>query len=628
MTSKLRNKLICILFLLFSFVLFFSTNNYFAKADTVTLGSLQNADFNWSNDISLEYSENTEYSKESFDIKFDFFLKNSKHSNIRNFITYYKNWWGTTLVQTFNYNFTLYAATDESSSDTLSGQTINAFPIGSYTIEFDVIDDIIDKYVFFTSYNSSFNTNFYLRFPSETISASTHDKYTSGESTLLFSDFENDEVGLSFYSDNHFSLIVTDPSPNISYFVNFSAQYWTITDKGGMFREATREVTYSEGQSFISTSPHSVISYLTDCNNNGVLEFNDENANAYALSLLNYHYRTVDFHYLSQIGETPFAYRKKVTFTYPTFDDSIDMDLILYHLELQDIKYGDMTFLDAKVHNYDELPVSNSYCANYYPSVWLRSSTESGHYADYFIDCNKSYYDFYYPLVRDNIISQGLYDYLFNQFVLKYPELTYSEFYSPSEIYGFWGYFVTPRDYSLDEAFVSAFGIKTEKQGYFDFFSFDSEFNKTSYEKLLGEDYKYSFLETLWATSLDKLNTGAVNCKVYISIFNNSGEAFVGEGGQTDKDNPGGAIHNNVTIPFFGAMANGFEAFLSLFSNVASLKSFYMVIIVIALVLLIIWLLVKVFSGFTLNIKNISKEPKKKRKNYTKFKGKKYKKKK
>ena len=114
MTSKLRNKLICILFLLFSFVFFFSTNNYFAKADTVTLGSLQNADFNWSNDISLEYSENTEYSKESFDIKFDFFLKNSKHSNIRNFITYYKNWWGTTLVQTFNYNFTLYAATDES----------------------------------------------------------------------------------------------------------------------------------------------------------------------------------------------------------------------------------------------------------------------------------------------------------------------------------------------------------------------------------------------------------------------------------------------------------------------------------------------------------------------------------
>ena len=53
MTTKLRNKLICILFLLFSFVLFFSTNNYFAKADTKTLGALSNDDFAFSSESSF-----------------------------------------------------------------------------------------------------------------------------------------------------------------------------------------------------------------------------------------------------------------------------------------------------------------------------------------------------------------------------------------------------------------------------------------------------------------------------------------------------------------------------------------------------------------------------------------------
>lgn len=632
MTKKIKNILITSLFLLcsFSFILLFSFNNYSAKADTKTLGALSNDDFAFSSESSIVYFEEGLNNDENYQLKFNFELKNSKHLNVRNFINYYKDWWKTEYTQSFCYVFTLYANASDNSINTKPGTDISCFPIGSYLFEYDVFENRIDEHIFYTPYNLSQNVSFYIiGSNSRIISSSFTDDYTSGEAKLLSTDKGTSFTGLPFNDFNKLNFYVKNSDPYTNYFIDFTASYYTLQGdpNWGVFYRDTRYYSYTEGQSRISSKLSSISSILKTKEESGEIETFDEPEKSYALKLLKYYDRTVEVYYLSQIGNSPFAERKKVSFTYTTNSDDLSRDIITLNFQKQGLSIDQLSFLGAYVETFIKGDSANEYILTYYPSIWLRSATESGHYADFFYDCNQSYFDMYFRLVEDGIISRGLYDYLFNSILRKYPELSNSKIYSTSELYGFYGFFATPRDYSLDEVFVDAFDIDKTQQGFLECFSYESEISKQSYQLLLDK-YEYSFLETLWAKSISLFDKGSANCSVYISIFDNSNDAFLGEGGQTDKDNPGGAIHNNVTVPFFGAMANGFEAFLSLFSNVASLKSFYMVIIVIALVLLIIWLLVKVFSGFTLNIKNSSQEPKKKRKNYTKFKGKKYKKKK
>lgn len=631
MTKKIKNILIISLFLLcsFSFVLLFSFNNYSAKADTKTLGELSNNDFAFSSESSIIYFEESASTDENYQLKFNFELKNSNHINVRNFIRYYKSWWKEEFTQSFTYNFTLYFNTSENSSDTKPGTDVSCFPVGKYTIQYDVFEDRIDEYIFYTSYNLYSPVSFYIVGANSRIIDSTfYNEYLQGEKKLISLDKGTNFTGLPFNSFNKLAFFIKNSDPYTNYFIDFSASYYTLQGdpNWGMFYGDTRYYSYTEGQSRISTKLSSISSILKIKEASNEIDNFNEPEKSFALKLLKYYDRTVDVYYLSQIGDSPFGERKKATFTYTTNSNTMSLDVITMNLHKQGIALEQLSFLGAHVKSFIDGDSSDEYILTYYPSVWLRSATESGHYADYFYDCNQSYFDMYFRLVEDEIISRGLYDYLFNSILRKYPDLSNSKIYATSDLYGFYGFFATPRDYSLDEVFVDAFDIDKTQQGFLECFSYESEISKQSYQLLLDK-YEYSFLETLWAKSISLFDKGSANCSIYISIFDNSNDAFLGEGGQTDKDNPGGAIHNKVTVPFFGAMANGFEAFFSLFSNVGALKSFYMVVIVIALVILIVWVLTKIFNGFNLNIKT-TEASKKKKKKFKNFKSKKYKNKK
>ena len=261
---------------------------------------------------------------------------------------------------------------------------------------------------------------------------------------------------------------------------------------------------------------------------------------------------TVKIKYLTEIPDTPFATHVFTNVEVPVlrgevnkadvenylgfdFDECLGCCPMHFELKENDVDYG------------------TYYSLYYYKDTWLRAINADGHYTDIFIGINRSYMDVFYPYVNSGAIDQGAYEVVFTQQVLrKYPEL--SEYY-PYNVYGHFTLVTVPHGNLLNESLRSLFNIDTSVLGVINCYSWEDNLSYESYVSLRDE-FNYAWLATAWG-ELSDFVSGRTHLATYYMIYSEpfTDQAIIGEGGQTDIDNPSSVLHNEVVSPvvdFFG----------------------------------------------------------------------------
>lgn len=247
----------------------------------------------------------------------------------------------------------------------------------------------------------------------------------------------------------------------------------------------------------------------------------------------------VKFEYLQRIENTPFAEKVKKIIKVPVYENN-EIRLEDVKRELKCKSFGVMqSYGDSFKYN----AATNTYTAVYYKSVYLNAKTVDGNSKNFYLDCNLSFEEYFYPFVQNGTLEQSIYEFYLNKIHVRYPEL---DGYTPDNIYGYFGLIPIPNGRNLNQLWKDLFGTSTNYSGVLEHYMYSNVLTNSAYKKLL-EEYHYNWLEVIWKGFIDKLLAGSVNADFYmVYVDSEETEAFIAENGATSIEDNSGVIWNSV----------------------------------------------------------------------------------
>lgn len=324
-------------------------------------------------------------------------------------------------------------------------------------------------------------------------------------------------------------------SPYTTYFMEFNYYYYYPVS-------GTVTGTNDEEISGTLDSVARSVSYILNAmNDDGVLEdyCEDEDTYNYAMDIITEGAKKdVKISYLEKIENSSFAKKITKTVSVPVYQNELSLDDIYSVLNVETLDV-----LDSQLYEFRCNEEGTVYNAYYLEDIWLRSITTDGNYLDYFLDINLSYAQTYMQFVDAGIISQEMYEYIFAKMIEANPGATGYKF---DEVYGYFGLVAVPTTYTFNTLWVEMFDVKTSTSGLLENFSFDLNLSHSNYMKLL-DDYQYGWLDKAWNT-VTGFVAGSEWPATFYLFYSEPGTqgAYVGEGGQTDPEDPDGAIDDGV----------------------------------------------------------------------------------
>ena len=286
--------------------------------------------------------------------------------------------------------------------------------------------------------------------------------------------------------------------------------------------------------------------------------------------------------YLEEIPGTPYATHKYDYVDVPVLQETI------YISDVEEVLNKSLRkCLDSNAYCFQKTTDSDGevYQLYYLKNVWLRAATVDGNFYDYFLDINDSYKDIYRPYVEAEILSDDVYEWVFStQMINKFPALQDYRF---NEIYGYFGLVVVPETYTLNSALKTMFDVETSKIGVISNFVFERMLSYDGYQRLLG-NYNYGFLSKAWS-EIAGFVSGSEHRATYYLIYSEPGteNALIGEGGQTNAEEPGSVFQNEVAGPVFGIIGDAWDGITGFFGGLAGNTKTILYIVLAVIVLIV-----------------------------------------
>lgn len=603
-------KTLCLILLsallLLSVGMSFYVDRQRAHADNITTTSLSDDIFEFVPGAATharlidQGSDNYDLTTARARLRFQFKLKNFAYENLRSQIQHYSTWWGREAINVFAYEFTLYKGNNDGDG---AGNLGTADPQYSvlvviYPNENKQFEGYIAKKTYYTNsylqvYNhnigsSNFNADEKFLRGTDIFYTSTYNEYDYiakkgmtfdisggnyngttqefGKNYSIVDRFSLTNNNLNFSGDSGNGLILNIianlNSPFQYYFIN--ARYcFSTTTYAGMF-STDRTSIYGN----IYSSSRSVANVLQRMEAAGDVDidtFFGFYANVAHDILRVDATRRVRIKYLTEIEGTPYATHNYAYVDVPVLSETIYIDDVEEALGISLNKC-----LDSNAYCFQKTTDTDGelYQLYYLKNVWLRSATVDGHFFDYFLDINDSYKEIYRPYVEAEILSNDVYEWIYStQIVNKFPALSNYRF---NEIYGYFGLVVVPETYTLNSALKTLFDVQTSKIGVISTFSFERMLPYSGYQRLLSE-YNYGFLSKAWS-EVTGFVSGSEHQATYYVVYSEPGteNALIGEGGQTDIENPGSIVENEVIKPIGGIISNVWDGIIGFFTGISS----------------------------------------------------------
>ena len=603
MTKKLKNIWIALLgALLLLCVGFLAFPGIVARADDITTTGISDDNFSFVPGAAIHKSIFSEDpTSEDFDLAtaktrlgFQFKLENLDYENLANSVPHPTTILGFRTDNVFIYEFTLYRGNRDGDG---AGNLGTADPQHSvivviYPDSHKQFYGYIAEKDFYT--NSYLNTSTFLQ--GTKISLKEETRYDDiatdgdwynwegvkryfGKGYTIKSKFELTKNNLAFRIDNGLivDLFAHVDSPFQYYFIK--ARYcYDISTKGQ--NNSTKAIAYGE----IYSSSRSVANVLQRMSNAGV-DFNTEFGDraVYANQILSVqNTQRVRIKYLEEIPGTPYATHKYDYVDVPVLQETI------YISDVEEVLNKSLRkCLDSNAYCFQKTTDSDGevYQLYYLKNVWLRAATVDGNFYDYFLDINDSYKDIYRPYVEAEILSDDVYEWVFStQMINKFPALQDYRF---NEIYGYFGLVVVPETYTLNSALKTMFDVETSKIGVISNFVFERMLSYDGYQRLLG-NYNYGFLSKAWS-EIAGFVSGSEHRATYYLIYSEPGteNALIGEGGQTNAEEPGSVFQNEVAGPVFGIIGDAWDGITGFFGGLAGNTKTILYIVLAVIVLIV-----------------------------------------
>ena len=150
--------------------------------------------------------------------------------------------------------------------------------------------------------------------------------------------------------------------------------------------------------------------------------------------------------------------------------------------------------------------------------------------------------------------------------------------YTPETIYGYFGFAIIPKSYSINTLWKEFFDTETSKSGAVYAMDYGVDLSHSAYDKLL-KDYNYAFLGRIWNDVWNVATTGAEDATCYI-LYAKPGTktAFVAENG---ADNSGGAASQPIRGfgKFIGDAWDGITGFFKGMNNIGKVITSILIVV-------------------------------------------------
>ena len=290
----------------------------------------------------------------------------------------------------------------------------------------------------------------------------------------------------------------------------------------------------------------------------------------------------ITINYLQSLDGLPFAVEKSATVIVPVIDNDINIDDVNDYLYSKGKPIIESKCISSNLYDIVYNPDTDEYDTYYLKNVWLRTITTDGNYYDYFLDINLSYYDFYQPIVDTGAITQDLFEYFFSTKILnKFPSLSG---YKTDELHGYFGFAVIPQTLTLNTLFAEVLDVDETRSGIINYFTYSDKISFEAHKALL-DDYNYSWLSKAWDGLAGFVSGGNWDADYYI-LYTDSDDGYIGQGGQTDPEDPDGVIEGEIIKPVVGGIADFVSTVWNMFTGVAG--NIYGIIILIGAIVIVV----------------------------------------
>ena len=377
-------------------------------------------------------------------------------------------------------------------------------------------------------------------------------------------------------------IVITPDSPNTQYFVKFRYKFFRFRTSG--FLNNKSETITGE----CTSEARSLHEIFTSMNTLGVLEAQlksvNEKAYDYADSVLNKRtLENISITYLEEIAGTPFATKKTISAQAYAINGVIGREDLLSATNKETFS----VFSDAWTHSSN----GNAYTITYNKSKWLRARAVDGNDQDYFLDINLSYADFYKKYINTGVMTNDAFEYVYSTAIYK----KYSkqlENYTTEEVYGYFGFVVIPKSYTLNRVFAELFDVEQSSEGAVHGLNYGLNLTLGSYNNLL-KAYGYDFLGRIWNDVWKVCTTGEESATAYVLYMTPSNEkAHISDTGDDDGTPP--ILKPIQTIGgIIGKIFNGItSAFDTAINFVNSLSGTWKVVLAVAIIAAVVVLIV------------------------------------
>ena len=262
------------------------------------------------------------------------------------------------------------------------------------------------------------------------------------------------------------------------------------------------------------------------------------NMHDYVYNVLGATEQTFTVEYLENIDKTPFARKVQKQITLKALKNTLTLSAVDVAAALG---VTNVNCLLSGCKGFKRDTSEDIFIASYYESIYLNAKTVDGRTMAYFLDPNLSFFDYFNRMDEDDIISQDMMNYCFNETLRAYPELAG---YSMQDVYGYFGYMVLPETFSVNQAFATLFGNELEFDGTVNMVAFKDTLTVNAYNKLL-KDYNYPWLSRVFNTVTGAFTEcNATHVMLYADCSNT--KAYESLNGSPEINNGAGLLINRA----------------------------------------------------------------------------------
>lgn len=383
----------------------------------------------------------------------------------------------------------------------------------------------------------------------------------------VYKDFEKAEH-LRFIDDTvpYIRIRVKTSSPSANYFVDCNYKYddysHTVVTNLNIFGGRTpwsEDVPKYNHQALaqLRSSKRSIFEVLTKMyEKGGETLMQEELGSLYEEGraiLKNYSKQTIQFQYLEQVGDLPFARMITQTIEVPVL--TVGEDKQVFHDDLcEALGKKSLSVLGSAWSGTVSTDDDGQYVfrSKYFEAVYLVARTTDGNTTDagsqsstnYFLDLNKSYAEYYKGFVDKNVFSKEAYEFFYNDLVKAYSELAGIQ---PEELHGYFGFVGIPKTNSVNTAWKDIFDIDTSMVGIHRSFETDATLTYDAYQTLL-KDYGYRWWERVWNNVANFVEGSSSEAKLYFFCTDAVGSKVgILDNGATDVEDDRGVAEREIT---------------------------------------------------------------------------------